>query len=208
MQDQNSASTIILSTETPTRNLSGTDFGVEGIPFTLEKIYDYEPGGHHPVHLGDHLNIRYKVVHKLGSGGFANIWLCRDVSSEKPRYVALKILIAEESTHDCSELRVHGILRLRLDQDILAKHFCLPLDHFEINGPNGLHYVFVYPVLGPRVSKLRCISKTQDPGHILRNMCLQVTQAMTALHDHQICHGGELYHSLLCQSNVLTREFF
>jgi hypothetical protein len=37
---------------------------LEGPPFGFEKIYDYEPGGHHPVHLNDRLGEenRYKVI--------------------------------------------------------------------------------------------------------------------------------------------------
>lgn len=81
--------------------------------FGLEQVIDYEPGGHHPVHLGDILgdNHRYRVVHKLGTGGFANIWLCRDLAVHNTtKYVALKILMAETSTGDCPELLVNTVL--------------------------------------------------------------------------------------------------
>ncbi len=54
---------------------------IEGPPWSLKKIFDYEAGGHHPVHLDDVLHQRYRVIHKLGSGGYANVWLCRDVDS-------------------------------------------------------------------------------------------------------------------------------
>lgn len=49
-------------------------------PFKLEHLEDYDPGGHHPVQLGDALgeNGRYIVVHKLGHGRFSNVWVCRD----------------------------------------------------------------------------------------------------------------------------------
>ena len=68
------------------------DLTLEGAPFELEKIYDYESSGHHPVHLGDHLGKdgRYRVIHKLGNSGFANVWLCRDLEFETPKYVGLK----------------------------------------------------------------------------------------------------------------------
>lgn len=36
---------------------------LEGAPFGLEHVYDYEPGGHHPVHLGDVFdNGRFRVI--------------------------------------------------------------------------------------------------------------------------------------------------
>lgn len=166
---------------------------VEGSPFGLEKIYDYEPGGHHPVHLGDMLHDRYKAIHKLGSGGYANIWLCRDTSSETPKYRALKIIMAEGSTKDCPELRINQLEHFGADdRDSTNGNFCLPSDQFEINGPNGVHYAFVYPVLGPRVSRLLNLANSgdQDPGAPLRGICLQVTQAMSTLHADGICHGG------------------
>lgn len=72
---------------------------IEGPPFSLENIYDYEPGGHHPVHLGDLLHQRYKVIHKLGSGGYANVWLCRDILTSSPQYRALKIIMPEGGKH-------------------------------------------------------------------------------------------------------------
>jgi serine/threonine-protein kinase SRPK3 len=34
---------------------AGNGLTVEGPPFELEKIYNYEPGGHHPAHLNDRL---------------------------------------------------------------------------------------------------------------------------------------------------------
>jgi serine/threonine-protein kinase SRPK3 len=84
---------------------------LKGPPFGLEKIYDYECGGHHPIHLGDRLGKdgRYRVIHKLGNGGFANIWLCRDLECETPKYIGLKILMADESTDDCRELLANKV---------------------------------------------------------------------------------------------------
>ncbi|KAL3418662.1 hypothetical protein PVAG01_10378 [Phlyctema vagabunda] len=162
---------------------------IKGPPRALEKIYDYEPGGHHPVHLGDILNKRYEVIHKLGSGGYANVWLCCDEMSDVPKFAAVKIIMAEGSTHDCPELRVNKLKALGLDEGPLAEHFCLPLDKFDISGPNGQHYAFVYPVLGPRVSRMLNVERSEDPGTTLRQLSLQTAKAMAALHVRGICHG-------------------
>jgi serine/threonine-protein kinase SRPK3 len=179
---------------------------IEGNPAALEKIYDYESGGHRPVHLGDLLNQRYKVVHKLGSGGYANVWLCSDVVSDLPRYVAVKIIMADESTNDCPELRVDKLIELGFDRDSFSEYFCLPLDKFEIDGPNGLHYLIVYPVQGPRVSRLLNFTKFEDPGKILRKICLQTTKAMAALYSHGICHGGT--YSYLFIVLIISNNFY
>jgi hypothetical protein len=40
---------------------------------------DYRKGGYHPVRIGEIFNNnRYHVVHKLGWGYFATVWLCWD----------------------------------------------------------------------------------------------------------------------------------
>jgi len=182
----------------------GSGLMLEGPPFGLEKIYDYETGGHHPVHLNDRLGKagRYKVVHKLGNGGLANVWLCRDLESGNPKYVGVKILMSEASTEHCRELRVNQLIEMNLGKEVGGKHVCLPLDQFHIDGPNGNHLCFVYPVLGPRVSCM--LKESKNPDKDLREIALQAVQGMAMLHNHRICHGGK-YFSLkcgLCQLNL------
>lgn len=64
---------------------------------TVEDL-DYDQGGFHPVHLGDSFdNNHYRVIHKLGYGGYATVWLAQD--NKRHRYVALKILAARVSDH-------------------------------------------------------------------------------------------------------------
>lgn len=47
--------------------------------FDQENMSLYQPGGFHPVSLGDTFkNGRYIVRHKLGWGGFATVWLAKD----------------------------------------------------------------------------------------------------------------------------------
>lgn len=159
-------------------------------PFGLENVYDYEPGGHHPVHLEDVLGGRYKVIHKLGNGGSGNVWMCRDVSSEHgPIYVAVKVLMAECSNEDdCPELHV---CELGIEESSLI---CLALDTFRIDGPNGRHLCLVHPVLGPRVS-----NSPDDNPEVKRQLMLQTVQAMAALHSLGICHGD------FTPSNILLR---
>ena len=41
----------------------------------------YQPGGYHPVHLGDVYHQRYRVIHKLGFGTYSTVWLARDLQS-------------------------------------------------------------------------------------------------------------------------------
>jgi hypothetical protein len=44
-----------------------------------EPLHRYRKGGYHPVCLGDLLkDRRYKILHKLGWGGYSTIWAARD----------------------------------------------------------------------------------------------------------------------------------
>lgn len=55
----------------------------------VERLEKYKPGGYHPVMIGDILHGRYRIVDKLGYGGYSTIWLARDAHLEQ--YVAVKI---------------------------------------------------------------------------------------------------------------------
>ncbi|KAI5867704.1 kinase-like domain-containing protein [Durotheca rogersii] len=183
---------------------NNTTLRLQGAPFGLEELHDYELGGHHPVHLGDMLHQRYRVVHKLGSGGYAIVWLCRDMSSAPGySYVAAKIISAEGSTPACPELRVTKLTELTKESGAARGLLCLPLDRFDIEGPNGTHYVFVYPVLGPRVSRLIHLGSSGDPGAVLRRISSQTTEAMALLHSIGICHGDFRPANILVQISGL-----
>jgi serine/threonine-protein kinase SRPK3 len=44
-----------------------------------EPLHRYRKGGYHPVTLGECLKAgRYKVLHKLGWGGYSTVWAARD----------------------------------------------------------------------------------------------------------------------------------
>ena len=177
----------------PPFDLTGPNgFELEGCPSWYEDIQGYCPGGHHPVHLGDTLGNRYKVIHKLGHGGFANVWLCRDLMARSPKYIALKILKA--CFDDPVELSMTRILKEKRDLGLLhdhgAKFICLPLKHFELESAAGFHHSFVYPVAGPQVSQI--VQSFGDQDKMLRRICLQAAQTMRTLHDAGICHGGLL----------------
>ena len=48
-----------------------------GVP--AEALWRYCPGGYHPIHLNDTLKDgQYEILHKLGFGSFATVWLARD----------------------------------------------------------------------------------------------------------------------------------
>ena len=52
---------------------------------TAEPLHRYRYGGYHPLELGDALKDgRYKILHKLGWGGYSTVWAARDLRSYFP----------------------------------------------------------------------------------------------------------------------------
>ncbi|KAG4430751.1 hypothetical protein IFR05_013772 [Cadophora sp. M221] len=152
----------------------------------VEDREEYRPGGFHPVHMGDRLGTagRFRVIHKLGSGGLATVWLCRDQDTQK--YVALKIIIADESRENSSELRFVTQEGLNFGE-IGGECIAVPREHSWHDGPNGRHLCLVLPVLGPRVSAVW--DRFEDPARVSRDIALQATRGPHFLHKNGICHG-------------------
>lgn len=51
-----------------------------------EPLHRYGTGGYHPVRLGDLLKDgRYRIMHKLGWGGYSTVWAARDQRFRIPR---------------------------------------------------------------------------------------------------------------------------
>lgn len=49
----------------------------ENLRAPVECVQDYVPGGLHAIYLGDMVG-RYKILRKLGYGGYSTVWLARD----------------------------------------------------------------------------------------------------------------------------------
>jgi serine/threonine-protein kinase SRPK3 len=153
---------------------------------------NYRTGGFHPVHLSDVFKKgRYTVIHKLGHGGFATVWLARD--GIRQRYVALKILAARLS-RDCPEIET--LRRLRNSEDHEGKPYVMSLlDHFWIDGPNGKHLCVVSEVAGTSIKQFN-----ECPGFksgtrrlkakLARNVALQAAKGLAFIHFTGTVHGG------------------
>ncbi|KDQ55463.1 hypothetical protein JAAARDRAFT_208733 [Jaapia argillacea MUCL 33604] len=117
----------------------------------VEDVLLYKPGGFHPVHFGDTFSTiadtahpRYRVVHKLGYGGFATVWLAQDLANNN-HAVAMKIIIADRRSSEVELLRYMDAQ----PPHPARKHALELLDHFQIVGPNGTHDVLITEVLLP-----------------------------------------------------------
>ncbi|KAK4207866.1 kinase-like domain-containing protein [Rhypophila decipiens] len=158
----------------------------------IEDPNDYHPGGLHPVHLGDKLNNRYRVAHKLGAGAFGTVWLCFD--EEDSIWRAVKLLTAHGSTssdpeNKClPELQAFHLLSSFTPEKLRENHIASPVSNFTIQGPNGTHLGLVYPLLGCQLQHI--FSYLAASEGLLKEITFQVVQAMDFLHrEAKLCHG-------------------
>lgn len=103
-----------------------------------ESLEKYKPGGYHPIMIGDTLNERYRILDKLGFGGYSTVWLARDILLE--HYVAVKVGIANSLPNETKIVRA---LSAPLSSSSSAhpgrSSIPVPLDEFELHFPNGTH---------------------------------------------------------------------
>ncbi|KAK3949797.1 serine/threonine protein kinase [Pseudoneurospora amorphoporcata] len=188
------------------------DIHDDGIASPIEALNNYSPGGFHPVHLGDILGplsdpSRFRVLHKLGHGGFGTVWLCRDTKDGKPK--ALKILSGHSSKNaakECPDLKALQLLTGSVSheeglscsqaaqthktaQDLLRNHhIALPSEHFWLPyRPNGSHLCLITPFLGPSLEGFATAY-----GHVtdlVKHVCFQLVEAMHFMHQKGLCHG-------------------
>jgi serine/threonine-protein kinase SRPK3 len=170
----------------------------------VEKVELYCPGGYHPVNLGDTLkSLQYQIIHKLGYGGFATVWLARDIKEE--RYVAIKIVRADASQNALdTEIKILNHLKERATSTPGAYFIDLPIEHFWINGPNGRHICIVFHVAGPSIAQLSQAQATLQKKLTLNleeapMAAFQLTQCLAFLHSPSVA----VAHGDLTSSNVL-----
>ena len=153
-------------------------------PDGIEDLDQYQSGGYHPVVIGDLVASRYRIVHKLGSGAFAIVWLARDVKEDI--YVALKIIQAGASD-DSNELRIHQYLQ---QIGSTRAHVAALLDHCFVEGPNGRHLVLAFEVSGPSIASLRYHwQRRKVRPDVVRRIAQQTAQGLKEIHATGIVYG-------------------
>ncbi|KAK2768171.1 hypothetical protein FQN54_000023 [Arachnomyces sp. PD_36] len=189
-----SATITEVATQQPKNNVS-RDFGdfvsTEDEEADLHDVvepwhrYDIkdDPRPLYPIYLGEVLNGRYLVEHKIGSGGFSAVWMAHDLQDKKD--IALKVMSlrtksAENELHMQSE-----ILRKVSDTSRLVTYsttFLLPRD-----GNEGQHRVLVYPLMGPCLD-ITMLMLRKLPMATLMSAAKQLLQALESLHKAGIVH--------------------
>ncbi|KAK7956019.1 CMGC/SRPK protein kinase [Apiospora aurea] len=160
----------------------------------VEDVEMYKPGGLDPVYLEEFIG-EYEVVHKLGHGPNATVWLCRD--HEQNRWCALKIVAASHSSEDKGELLLAKVLGDDGVNSAAAHHIMLPDKHFWHQGPNVRHLVLVLPLLGPSLRKW--LEHNQHKLEAKKKLCRQMTKAIGFLQSQGVCHGDFMIQNVLME---------
>ncbi|KAJ5179378.1 protein kinase [Penicillium capsulatum] len=166
-------------------------------PVDAEPLHRYRQGGYHPVTLGEYLKAgRYKVLHKLGWGGYSTVWAARDqrlykiCDSREEAYVAVKISVAEREHN--GETRELQTMKQLASCHPRLKHTVHLLDHFDLKGPNGSHTCLVYELLGPNIPDTidAHFPDGRLPGKLAKAIAKQSLIGLDSLHQQDIGHGG------------------
>lgn len=163
---------------------------IEGV----EPLALYEPGGYHPVMVDDLLHRRYRIVDKLGHGGYSTIWLAHD--EQDTRYVALKIGISGQML----PRREPSILRTlsgsvssgqEITHEVFDASTTLPeiLDVFNVRGPNGIHVCYT-KTLAQGNLKEASFSRL-FPIEVARLLAGRLALAVSLIHSRGFVHGGK-----------------
>lgn len=160
----------------------------------VEDIERYRPGGYHPIRLGDKLGAaRYEVIHKLGFGSFSVVWLCKDAQTQ--HYVSVKVAVSGTGRRQNSKLEILHALR-NGNSEHPGKSFVTPLyDEFSLEGPNGSHQCFVFPVALNSIATAKAASLRDDyifAAPVARSIVVQVLLALSYVHSCGIVHAGIL----------------
>ncbi|KAG5815098.1 hypothetical protein H9Q74_009136 [Fusarium xylarioides] len=107
----------------------------------------YHPSGYHPVHLGDVIQERYRIIRKVGWGQYSTVWLAVDMQVN--RYVSLKITLATQPNNTSKEVSLY---RSHLQDE--SPYLIVLHETIKITGPNGEHDGLVFETMGPNLTTL------------------------------------------------------
>lgn len=134
----------------------------------------------YPMQIGQVLDQRYRIEHKLGHGGFSTVWMAHDSKTQTD--VALKVLSLTASRTN-TEIAMHREIRQRVTD---TSRFLLSQDTFSLSGHMGTHRVLVFPLQGPNLQS--CFYSMSLASRM--SIAEQVLKALESLHDGNIVHRG------------------
>ncbi|KDR69876.1 hypothetical protein GALMADRAFT_145255 [Galerina marginata CBS 339.88] len=172
---------------------------------TTEDIMRYVPGGYHPIIIGNILSPpddtenesrRYRIMHKLGYGSFATVWLAQKTDSSDA-FVAVKVTTAEgySTTQEAAVLQVLSKAQTK------GAHVISILDQFILHGPNGSHLVVVTEVVVPMFS----LRSGKRPPAWRKAAAYGLAKGVKHLHALGVVHGGTLRRPIIGDPAKISR---
>ncbi|KAL4938793.1 hypothetical protein BDV06DRAFT_231529 [Aspergillus oleicola] len=125
---------------------------------------------YYPIALGEVLNERYLIEHKVGAGGGSTVWMAHDLQTNQD--VAVKVLTSNGWAEN--ELRMQDIIR----ESVFDKaHLVTYVDRFILPGEKGnlQHHILVLPLMGPcldwyTIKKLPMTSRMSAARQLLETL--------------------------------------
>jgi serine/threonine protein kinase len=168
---------------------SNTDFGYfvssddkNELWLAVEPADAYDEGVYYPICIGEILDQRYLVQHKLGHGGFSTVWMAYDCLQRKD--VALKITRPGEDSEYEHWIQDEIIQATDGESGLVTYERTFQL----LTPAQACHEVFVFPLYGPN---LQVCLRTR-PIAARMSAAKYLLQALKALHDAEIVHRGKL----------------
>lgn len=153
-------------------------------PENEEDSKDYVPGGYHTCYIGENYKDgKYTLVRKLGWGHFSTVWLARD--NDKQCHVAMKIVrLAKHYTETAvDEIKLLDKVTTSDLNHPGHEHVIQLLDTFTHKGPNGVHVVMVFEVLGENLLGLiRRYKHRGIPTVFVKQIAKQLLASLDFLH--------------------------
>ncbi|KAJ5374529.1 hypothetical protein N7517_006535 [Penicillium concentricum] len=164
----------------------------------VESSERYSAGGYHPVAIGDRFQDRYRVVHKLGHGGYSTIWLTKDEQSD--RYVAVKVCTADSNSPEFEIISKLSSSQRSLSTNLGRSMITSASDRFNIKGPNGKHSCHVMNPARTSLSEAKEGSYNRRfQLETARALAAQLVIAVDYVHSQGIIHGDIHYGNVLLQ---------
>lgn len=157
------------------------DDSEDDIEDVSEPWFRYTDYAHYlPMRIGELVDQRYLIEHKLGHGGYSTVWMAYD--SETKSSVALKISTAGEIGDN--ELYIQDEIRMTVSD---TTNIMTYQDTFVLPGQTGLHRALVLPLRGPDMNNY----PTEMPIRNCMSAARQLLVALANFHNAGFVHGGK-----------------
>ncbi|EEH06406.1 protein kinase [Histoplasma capsulatum G186AR] len=163
-----------------------TEDDEDDIEILAEPWHRYKTAGDsrtfYPICIGEVLNQRYRIDHKLGHGHFSTVWMAYDLETKSD--VAVKVLASGENSGE-HEVDMQEEIRKSV-QD--TSHLVTSLATFILPVPAGKssHRVLVFPLRGRSLGSIH-VNRTL-PMSTRMSAARQLLKALESLHSAGIVH--------------------